>query len=280
MALPTFRDVPKGTTDLSTVTINDTNYLQFSEGDQTITAGNNLSALTQGLSGLKFGKQAQVNIPASSALRVDVDDVSTDYSPILLYESNGGTVWMYPGGDESLISRVKHLGAGYLGFMTGGTVTNHEQRAGTGYFTGDVALTNCYHGGGNLTLKYKSTVVTLLNQDGGTINSERGVTTAWLAGGVSNWRKEDTAGSPPGATTIYCLGTHRATWQLGDITTLHLRGPNAVFDISKIIRPITIGTLVIDSLALRNPANNILKAAQFGVTISAKTVLYDEADTI
>lgn len=280
MALPTFRDVPKGTTDLSTVTINDTNFLLFTEGDQTITAGNNLSALTQGLSGIKFGKQARVNIPAQYALRVDVDDTSTDYSPVVTFEQAGGQVWMYPGGDESLIVRVKHTGAGFLGFMTGGTVTNHEQRNGRAYFTSDVALTNAYHGGGELTMKYKASGPTLINQDGGVINSERGFTSAYLAGGMSNWRREDTSGTLPSATTIWCLGSHRATWQLGDITTLHLRGPDAVFDISKVVRPITIGTLVIDHWALRNPANNILRAAQFGVTISSATILYDEQDTL
>jgi hypothetical protein len=271
--------VPKGTTDLTSLTIVDDGLLIFSEGDQEVTAGTNLSGISAGMAGIYFGEEAQIKISAANAIQADVDNAAT-ITPVLLYESHGGQVWIRPNGGHSVVTRANHLGGGFMGFTGGGTVTTHEQSGGTSHFTGDVSLTNCYHISGDKKIKYKATAVTLLHQSGGTLLCEREVTTGLLTGGTSVFRLENTSATVPTAGTLTVVGNHRCTWQLGGITTLVVEGPSAVFDISNIKAAITIGSITVDKWALANPANKRFLSSQFVITKSATRVLADKVISI
>jgi len=278
------RYVAKGTTNLGLLTINDNDRVIFAEGEQTITTGTDITtghSLAEGLQALIFQRTAAIKVPAQSPLKVDIDNTASTSNPQLYYAQNTGEVWIQPSGDDNLIKRAKHIGrSSTLGFMGGGTLTTLEQRSGTSIVQSAVALTNLYLGGGSASLLYKSTNATLIDQAGGSLFSQRAPTTGYFHGGKAVFSLEDSSASLPTATLIRCDGNADVTWRLGDITTLYLLGPNAVFDISNIVANITIAAFIVDSLAMRNPRNKHLIASLFSATKTAVTVLYDESDSL
>jgi len=116
--------IPKGTTDLSTVTVANSDGVAFYDGGQTVTAGLTAwSAFAAGLVSLYLGPRFVGNIGgAAGPLTVDVDSGAA----LVVNEAGGGNLYLRPGGVSSLITRLKHLGQGTTHLVGGGTVTNLE----------------------------------------------------------------------------------------------------------------------------------------------------------
>lgn len=268
--------VPRGTTDLGPLTINDADILQFMDGESNISAGNNLSSFddagTGGLTGLYFGPNATPIIEPAYALRADVDQGAG----LVHIASNGGRLALYPGGSSGVFTRLRHIGATQATIMSGGTVTTFEQSSGSELVTGDVSVTTAYCIGGNTMFRYKSTAITTLWVTGGNVSLLRTGTTINVVAGVLTVYPENTGTNVPTSTTVSVYGgTFR--WRGGDITTLNVFGPNAVVDFSGITQDITVSTVNVDKGAKRNPMCK-WNGSRYTVTYTTKNVRGDEND--
>lgn len=232
------RYVAKSVTDLGTVTIADTDSLFFMEGSQQITAGGNLSALTEGLSSIVGGESFFGHVFGGSygALRCDVD---ADAPEEVIWDAPG-SITLYPGGDESLVKKITQS-AGLVNVQTGGTVTNWEMMGGTGYATGDVIVTNVRMQGGNYRQGYHATGNTdVWLSSGATFRSERGFSgVAYVAQGAEAiWRREDASATVPTGGTSYISG--HVEWFGGNVGTIYLMHPKASIDMSGVFADATV----------------------------------------
>lgn len=268
--------VPRGTSDLGPLTINDTDILQFMDGESNITAGNDLSTFddagTGGLTGLYFGNAATPIIENAYALKVDVDQ-----SPGIVHvASNSGKLSLHPGGSSGVFTRYRHVGAIQSTIMTGGTVTTFEQSLGSVLVTGGVTVTTAYCIGGMTMFRYKSSGITTLQVSGGTVSLLRSATTIVLIAGTLTVYPENTGTNVPVATTVSVYGG-TLIWRGGDITTLNAFGPNAVVDFSGITQDITVSTINADKHAKRNPKCK-WNGSRYTVTYTTKAPRGDDND--
>src|SRR5690606_6314523 len=157
--------VPKGTTDLSGLSISDGDSLVFGEGSQTV-AGIDLSGLNEGLSGISVlpSFTGSIGSPSTGPLRADLDSGAGK----IVYNAGGGTV----------ARRGIARGAG------------HASAAGV------VATTR--QTGGTVTQLYRSTANTNWGSEGGEFVTGRGFSgTANVWGGRVVVRREDTGATLP-----------------------------------------------------------------------------------
>lgn len=258
--------IPKGTSDLSTVSISDSDSVFAHEGSQLINAGTDLSGLTNGLTEVFFGPSTAISIDPSAPLRVDVDQGAA----LFRNYAGGGHLYVRPNGNSNVITTYEHLGRGKTTFTAGGTVTTLSQRSGEVFISEDVSVTTFNQRGGDCNAQYKSTVFTTLRVGGGNLRSGRGFTTAFVTGGAHcTFRREDTSATTPAGTTLNIMqGTVR--WAGGDITTVNLLGPDAILDLSEAPYNLTIGTLNV----FGDDYNKSSLASQFAtVTITSENVL-------
>ena len=172
--------IPKGTTDLSTVTVANSDAVQFLDGNQTVTAGlTGWSGFAAGLVSLYIGPRFTGNIGgAGGPLTVDIDSGAA----LFTNEAGGGNVYVRPGGGSSLITRIKHLGQGSLFLVGGGTVTNLEMGQMAKYVSvsENVLVTNFYQSTGASFVQWHASDTTASNNgfqtvvvDGGVAQFER-----------------------------------------------------------------------------------------------------------
>lgn len=225
------RYFPKGTTDLSTVTTTNGDSFYFLEGDQTVTAGMDFSALTT-LVDVIFGPSFAGYVP----------DLQFDISGVLHYEANGGSVGFTPNGTSTeVIAKVEHVGHGKLTAKSAGTVTEWQQRSGKGIIQDSVTVTNIRLTGGDLTQYYKSTLNTGWTIGGGNFYTGRGFSgNAFITGGNIVVRREDSSATVPTGAQLYLSGPCNVKWAGGNITKLWLLHPDAKIDLTEIPAAMTI----------------------------------------
>lgn len=228
------RYVAKGTTDLSTVGIANNDSVYFLEGEQTVTAGMNLSALL-----------TPVDIIFGPSFAGYVPDLQCDLSGVLRYEAGGGAVGLIVDGTTTeIVAKVEHVGAGLLTAKTSGTITEWQQASGRGVIQDSVIATNIRMNGGDLTQYYKSTLNTGWTISGGTFKTGRGFTgTADITGGNVIVRREDSSATLPTGVTLNISGPAKVKWAGGNITTLNLLHPEAMVDFTEIPAAITITSM-------------------------------------
>ena len=267
--------IPPGTANPVPL-IADGDKVHLIEGEQDYSGTSlDLSALANGLNLLKFGKLCRVKNSASNPWKVDVDQGTNPHVLV----AGGGPHYFHPGGGSSLITRFKMLAPGRAFFIGGGTVTNFEQRSGISDFSSAVIATNAYLGGGQCTIASNATAITLLEVGpGASAIIKRSITTGTFFGGNVACKADDSSGTLPTGGTIKNYGAD-VTWMFGAITSLELRGPNATFDISNAPKDFSIGTLIIDSWAKRNPKNKLVSQHAV-ITLPTPTVRFDETDDL
>lgn len=262
--------IGKGVTDLTGL-IADTNEVHFVEGSQTVNAGLNQSALTEGSARVVVARTFTGNIGGSGgALRMDVDSGNG----IFEYNAGGGSCWYQPNGDDNLCKDMRLTGAGSMYLVNGGTVT--ELGIAKGYLSvaDSVVVTNLRASGGSTVVGYSATAITELHAGGGQIISQRSCTTGVFNNVAAVFKREDTSGTVGTATTIR-IGNARVKWCLGNITTVELNHPDAFIDLSEAPADLTITTLKGFGQAI---AKSLTKSKLATVTISTTTPYIGDAD--
>lgn len=225
------RYIAKGTTTLSTVTNGDSAI--FGEGEQTVDGGTDLSGLS-----------TLVDIIVKRAFTGRIVDLTFDNSGVVWYDAGGGSMSIVANGTlTEIIAKVWHTGLGVLTAKTAGTITEWQQNNGTGYIQDTIIVTNIRLSGGTLNQKYKTDANTAVIVAGGQFNTGRPVTTLTATGGVTVVRREDSSATVPTATTVTVDGPAVVRWAGGNITTLNLNHPKAVFDWSDAPAALTITNL-------------------------------------
>jgi len=223
--------LPKGVTDLGTLTLTDSFDLVIGEGGQTIDAGLDQSGLATGGHLIEVQAAFQGDIgTAGSPLRVDMDAGS---APKIQYNAQGGTFYYYPGGASLSATEIEVLGRGNLVLSTGGTVVSLEVGNGTAYIPDTVNVTNLRMAGGTVTQLYKATANTAWHIDGGVLNTGRGFSgTAYVMGGAEVTVKRTDTGAtlPAGGTLIVADG--RVKWVGGAVTVI--LGARGMIDLSEV----------------------------------------------
>lgn len=229
--------VPKGTTDLTGLTITDSADLIIGEGGQIIDTGLDQSALTTGFHLIEVQEPFNGDIgTAGSPLRADVDAGS---APKIQYSAQGGTFYFYPGGASSSATEIECLGRGNLVLSTGGTVVALEVGNGTAYIPDTVNVTNLRMAGGVVNQLYKATANTNWHIDGGTLNTGRGFSgTGYVMGGAEVVVKRTDTGAtlPAGGTLVIADG--RVKWVGGAVTVI--LGSRGCIDLSEVPNPYSV----------------------------------------
>ena len=223
--------IAKGVTDLSTASITNGASVYFMEGEQTVTAGMNLSALTT-LVDIIFGPGFAGNVP----------DLQFDSSGTVRYEASGGSVGLIADGTATeIIAKVEHMGFGRLTAKTAGTITEWQQGRGIGVIQDSVIATNIRMSGGQLKQYYKSTANTGWTISGGTFHTGRGFSgTANVTGGTVIVRREDSSATVPTGGTLNISGPAKVKWCGGNITALNLLTPDSRVDFTEVVAALTI----------------------------------------
>lgn len=221
--------IAKGTTTLAGIANGDSVY--FLEGDQTTTAGMNLSALTT-LVDIVFGPKFAGYVP----------DLQFDSSGVVRYEASGGAVGIIADGTTTeIIAKVEHVGHGRLTAKTAGTITEWQQASGDGVIQDSVTVTNIRLAGGTCKQYYKATANTGWTISGGSLYTGRGFSgTADISGGLVVVRREDSSATVPTGATLNISGPATVKWSGGNITALNLLHPLARVDFTEIVSAITI----------------------------------------
>ena len=228
----------------------DTDAVQFEDGSTAVTAGLDLSALTEGTSGITIGRSWTADIgSATSPLQADVDSGAT---ATLWNNSGGGALYYTPKGDNNLCIRLRHTGFGHT-VLTGsaGTVTTLEVARGRVTVGASIVVTNLYIGGGSVIIEGASgTSPTLINVYGGSLQTLRGVTTLTMSGGATTFNASSNA-----ITTINVYGGTINIQRSGTITTFNLYSGNQFnFNVGKsiTITNSTLSAMVSGASAFRN----------------------------
>lgn len=262
--------VPKGTTDI-TAYGSDTNELHFVEGGQTVSAGLNKSALTEGFSKIFVAETFTGVIGgATGALLADVDSGAG----LFKYHAGGGACYYTPQGDNNLCLELEIVTAGTFYLVSSGTVTKLGIARGTLVTPDGVVVTSHYQTGGTTTQGYNATVNTNLWVGGGQFNSGRGFTTAYVNDANAIFKREDTSATV-GAGGTLTIGKGYAKWCGGNITTVNLVHPDARIDLSEAPADLTITTLNGFAQAI-SKSKLVSKGAT--VTISTTNTLVGTAD--
>jgi len=265
--------------------VSDHDLVHSIEGEQEITAFD-LSALTDGLNRFVIGPKSRIKNSALAPYKMDVDYGTNPYVLV----AGGGPHYFWPGGGNATITRLKMIARANLYVMGGGTLTYLEQRTGTVDINAAVIAVNLYLFGGKTTQPYNATANTSwLIGPGSDLQTERGISgTGIVYGGarVSAKRSDSSQSLPTGGTLKIYDST--VEWMMGNITNVELYGPNAVLDLSRAPKSMTITKLVMDSYAKRNPKNK-LASQHAAVTLPVTgtylgaadlTVLADESDDL
>ena len=264
--------IPKGTTDLSTVTVANSDGVAFYDGNQTVTAGlTGWSAFAAGLVSLYIGPRFTGNIGgASGPLTVDVDSGAA----LAINEAGGGNLYIRPGGVSSAITRFKHIGQGSTFFVGGGTVTNLEMGQMAKYVSvsENVLVTNFYQSTGSSFFQWHASGANsglrTIVVDGGVAQFERFLDANANAEGGTNLvrisgnarvivKRENTSSAsvtPPTATdgnngsTIHITGGTLEWWG-GNMDNVIVEG-DGVLDLSNAPGDVAIYTLNITAKAM------------------------------
>jgi len=251
-----------GSNTLTAPTDGDIYVVEGPNQNQTIDTSVDLSALAEGLERVEFRDGANVSFNADSPLKVDLD-----YSPSahMLFAQRGGQVFYWPGGDNALCNRIKHVGTGALHVISGGTVTDWEQASGRGRVAAASICTNCYVSGGAFTMEYNATAWT-----GGRLAGQCMIHRAFSgtvkvagAGSIITVGKRLPSDTIPTGGTLEIAGG-RVIWKGGNITNLYLYG-DGMFDFSQAVQNVTITNLYADGPAY---ARSIFRTGQYKVTVT------------
>lgn len=263
--------VPKGVTDLTSYGA-DTDTLIFMEGNQTVTAGLNKSALTEGFAKIVVAETFTGTIGgASGALRCDVDSGSAVFE----YNAGGGACYYNPDGDDNLCDELRIISGGTFYLVNDGTVTNCGIARGNLVCPDGVVITSLYQTGGNTTQGYNATVNANLWVSGGQITSGRGFTTAYISDAQAIFKREDTSATVGAGGTLNITGPAYVKWCGGNITTVNLTHPKAVIDFSEAPNDLTVTNLNGLGQAV---AKSRLSSKVATVTITNTSTLVGSAD--
>lgn len=249
--------VPKGTTDLSGLTITDEDNLHFVEGGQVVSEGLTESGLATGLTFLRVFPTfaGSVGGAAHGAFKADIITA-------LEYNAGGGSFYYEPSGAADSCAKLMVAGSGRFYATGGGTIV--EAQVDNAYLSiaAAVLATNIRQGGGTIEQLYNATANTDWTIDGGVFRTGRGFSgTARISGGaeIVVAREDSSSTLPTGGTGI--LGDGRVKWRGGNAGTWYV-GRNAMLDLSEAPADMTI-TVVGHAKAI---ARSILKSRHATVT--------------
>lgn len=236
--MPTY--IGKTVTDLTGLIADAADVVQ-AEGEQEVVDGMNLSALTEGVHSWKTLWDFKGNVGTSaSPLRVDCDQGA---SPQITLGQEKGKFFYYPGGDNSLCSKLVANEGVELYLCTGGTVTDLElARRVYAYIPDVVAVTNLRMNGGSAEQRYSATPNTIWHIDGGILHTGRGLNgTGVIMGGaeVTVAREDTSATLPTQATGILYVADGILRWKGGNIAECVL-GKRGRIDLSEAPNDITV----------------------------------------
>lgn len=243
--------ITKGTTDITAQTAGLVNgdFLAFSEGNQSVTAGFGAGSTIQALAG---GLDLFIVSPAftgnlggtSGAFKFDADYSA---SSRVVYNAGGGTFFVEAAGGSAVITRCQQIGRGSL-YTTGGTFTTLEVASGSTSVNASTIVTNYFQHGGTASILNNATAITAATIGGGKADIQRSITTLTVAGDASvNVFREDSSLAAPTATTVNVYGG-TLLWRGGNITTANVFGLGKI-DFSMAQAALTVGTLNIDERA-------------------------------
>jgi len=197
----------------------DTDTLRFTDGSIAVTAGLDLSALTEGLTKCVIARQWTADIGSTASPFLTDVDAGTG---IFINNSGGGTLYYKPTGDNNLCLKYIHNGFGSA-VMTGGTFTKMEVANGKVVVGSSCVITNLDISGGQVFLQGNAgTAPTLVRVFGGAFSTERATTTLTMSGGTS------TLNATSAATTINVYGGTVNIQRSGTITAFNLFSGNAL----------------------------------------------------
>lgn len=237
--------VPPGTVDLSTVDPGagtDPHAWYFYEGNQTITAGTDLSARVAQTS-FYFGRHAPVTFSATLKTATTSTFISEAIGGLLniMCDQTGGT---------DAFATFKLLGGMKVVDAGGGTWTNVEVASGELTLAEATALTNLDMSGGVVTVGYSATGVTSLKARGGTLYCRRGIASGgavFLDGNaVAIFRRAQQIAASgidasAGTTNFYLGGKAQLKWCGAAIDNVYLDSDDVVFDWQDMPAAATIG---------------------------------------
>lgn len=265
--------IPEGNPAIPALANGDT--LIAERGNQTITSGNDFSGVAEGLDFGYFRTTANIQFTPDNPLKGDFDFSANS---MLVNEMLAGRLYYWPGGDNALCLRLKHLNSSETHIINGGTTTDHEQRQGRTRFARASVVTNIYIGGGNFQAQYNATAITGGEISGGMCNINRSFSgTLEVSGGYHVFQREENGDTPPTGGTLKVVGAGtRVKWRGGNITNLRGFG-DAGIDFSEITGNITITDAHVDHKFM---VNSVWKSSNGTVTLTAQKVRGSETDTI
>lgn len=234
--------------------------LVIESGSQTITSSLDQSAVSGGITYLEVRPTFSGSIGSASAgsLKVDVDS-GTD--PHVTYGATGGTFYLNAGGGSAAVTRLEVNGTGSM-YLTGGTFTNTDLVRGNLNVNESAVLTNAYLMGGNSTIEYNATGLTILDITGGYHTIKRSAATVNISGNATVIF--DAVGGSLGSTLLTMGPGSRLILKQGNLPVWKWLG--GTLDVSQCKRPSTIAgtSLVVYSgvngasgVFARGPANNV-----------------------
>lgn len=263
----TDRYVPKGTTDLSTLTITNGDSIIFAEGSQHVNAGLTLTA-----TGLAFEARPMFTGTVGGGGAGGLKPAS---GFTINWRAGGGALYADPSAPASSITLIESVGAHDLYVQGGGTVAEVDTRNRSTTVTGDVVVTTYRQTGGMGQVRHNATDVGDIWLAGkGTLVCGRGLSgTARVNGSLIVSREDQLAsGSQPiwaGATVELGDGLFQfeGNASTGTITAVNATGGKV--DYSKATSPFTVSATVLSS-----QSNKISKLTSAYATVTANATQF------
>ena len=211
--------------------------LVVSSGSATAYTNVDWSALTQGIDYFKVlsGFTGALQTSSGGPLKFDADQ-GTDQ--LVSYGAAGGLMRYQAAGNSNACTNVENVGGGAL-YLMGGTFTNGFFASGTTSVDSSTVMTNCYVTGGNNTIEYNATALTVFEQTGGYTVLKRNAAAINITGGTLVIDYDDGANGTAtyGSTSIQINGgvviwrngnLDKVTWRAGELNNRNLRQPATI----------------------------------------------------
>ncbi|TPV94874.1 MAG: hypothetical protein B7733_13130 [Myxococcales bacterium FL481] len=171
--------VPKGTTDLSGLSISNNDTIIFAEGSQHVTAGLDLTSTASGLT-IEAG-------PGFTGTLGGTDGSLQFKGATLTWKAGGGEIHFQPTSTQN----VEIVGGARAYIKGGGTVGSLDIACPFARITDDVAVNTLKQRGGECTMGYNATKLQAVRMGSGSFSSERGLSGACYAfNGTQVWGRQ------------------------------------------------------------------------------------------
>lgn len=269
--------VPKGTTDLSTLAINDGDTLVFAEGSQTVNAGLDLSDLD----GAGAGALAAIYVLETFTGQIGTaadGPLVADVTGKIVYAAGGGMFFYDAGGASGTCAKVECLGAGRFHAVGDGSITALEVSRGYVHVAASVEVTHWRQRGGEAVQRYNATGNTSWYIEGGQLTSERGFSgTGNVTGGARVVvARVDSGSTLPSGGDLNVTGRAHIGWKGGNLGNVLLADDGAI-DFGEAPKDLTVTSV---SGSAQSLLRSNLASKYATVTISTKNQFFGTTDQI